>query len=439
MKDRQHSMRRRAWDDRGAAIAMVLLVGSVLVLLTGVVVARGVRQAGSTAGDARWEQALHVAEAGMDYAINERNISGSSTGELVPTFASRTEEREWVLEQVADNPVVQTPEGEFAWLVPEYQKVLYSVGYVPSRDAPGRWARVLRRSYKVVNFVAADGLLVGGNASLAANTLIDDPDGSNATVFVNGWVTLGNNVTIDGCLISGETEIPETADCPGSPSAPAWIPTVRVRPYYALAHEALCADGTVRGGPLHASFPDPTPQTPCDPTDPIIIGSQWKFNAPGNSWSGKSSGVEGVVYLYGTNFDGTAGKAPQNLPAYVTLIAERSSRDCGVRAGGHITLGSGSYVVYHSSIAQYRTVLIAEGDIKYRGGSTTVGAVIAAEQVDYRGSPDSWGPVTAADECDSLNSPVSLTELSGGAVIRFSGQVETLLVAGIRPTDWDEL
>ena len=74
-------------DERGAAVAMILLIGSVLVVLTGVIVTRGVRQVGNTAGDADWEQSLNVAEAGMEFAINSLNNDGDfTTGETVPAF-----------------------------------------------------------------------------------------------------------------------------------------------------------------------------------------------------------------------------------------------------------------------------------------------------------------------------------------------------------------
>jgi len=440
MNSKHSALRGLLRDERGAAIAMVLLIGSVLVVLTGVIVARGVRQMGNTSGDAEWEQALNVAEAGMEYAINEKNIDAEyATIEIVPSFADRGEERDWVLAEAADNPLVVTPEGEFTIVAPEFEKVIYTIGYVPSRDAIGGRTRVVRREYETAQFIAANGLLVGGDAELAANTVIDDPDGSNATVYVNGSLSIGVNTTVDGCALSATTEIPATSECPSSPVAPAWIPKIRTRPYYALATEALCADGTVRGGPMHPSYPDPTPETPCDPTDPILPSPDWKFLANKNSWSATDNLKSGVIYLYGTNFDGGLGKMPQNKIAEITLLAERSSRSCLVDAGGHISLSAGSYIQYHPSVAAYKTAMIAEGDIHYRGGSTVIGAVMAAEQIDYAGSPDSWGPVTVTDECDSLDSPVSSTVLTGGAVIRFSGELETLFVVGILPTDWDEL
>jgi len=440
MSTKRCNPRRLFKDERGAAIAMVLLIGSVLVMLTGVVVTRGIRQMGNTSGDARWEQALNVAEAGMEYAINERNADSEyATGETVPSFGDRAEERQWAITEAADNPVVATPEGEFAVIVPGTDQVLYSVGYVPARGAEGVRTRVVRREYATARFTTANGLLVGGDADLQANSVIDDPDGENATVYVNGALTIGTNTVVDGCALSAVSSFPETADCPASPVAPAWIPSLRVRPYYAFATTALCPDGTARGGPVHPSFPDPTPDTPCDPADPILPSPDWKFLAHKNSWSAKDIFQSGVIYLYGTNFDGGLGKEPQNKIAEITLLAERSSRSCLVDAGGHISLSAGSYIEYHSSLGVYKTAIMAEGDILYRGGATVIGAVMAGEQIDYSGGPNSWGPVTATDECDTPGSPVSTTVLTGGSFIRFSGELETLLVVGIRPTNWDEM
>jgi hypothetical protein len=427
-------------DERGAAVAMILLIGSVLVVLTGVIVTRGVRQMGNTAGDADWEQALNVAEAGMEYAINEKNAPfGYSTGETVPSFADRSEERDWVLAEAALNPVIATPEGEFTVIVPEFQQVLYSVGYVPARGADGVRTRVVRRDYTVIRFSTIDGLLVGGDAEIEANAVINDPVAEGAHVHANGTLTVGNNVLIDGCATSSESIIPADGDCPESPIAPAWMPTVRVRPYYQYATHVMCPDGTIRGGPASTSKPDPTPDTPCDPGDQIVLDTKWQYSASGNSWSAKKDDVSGVFYFYATDFVGKIGKEPTGKMVEATLIAESASHSCLAPTGGNIELSSGSYIHYHSSGAQYQTAIIAEGDVKYRGGATVIGAVIAREQVDYRGSPDSWGPVVASDECDTPGSPVSSTVVTGGATITFSGELETLFLAGILPVNWDEL
>jgi hypothetical protein len=427
-------------DERGAALAMILLIGSVLVVLTGVIVTRGVRQVGNTAGDADWEQSLNVAEAGMEYAINALNGDGGfTTGETVPAFADRSEERDWAITEAIDHAVVATPEGEFAIVVPANEDVIFSIGYTPSRDAVNVRTRVVRREYEIVRYVAVNGFLIGGDADIAANTLIDDPAGEDAHVHANGSLDLGNNVTVDGCATSSETVIPAEGDCPESPVAPALIPTIRVRPYYQFATYALCPDGTVRGGPAHASKADPTPATPCDPGDTVINGMNLKYTANKKTWAQKTQYLDtpGIYYVYQGNWDGKIGKSGDR--GEVMLLAEAGSHSCTMPSGGDVWLSGGSDFEYHSSVAQYETAIIAEGDLVYRGSATVIGAVIAREQVDYAGSPDSWGPVLASDECHTPGSPVSVSETQGGAVIKFGGQLETLFVSGVLPVNWDEL
>jgi hypothetical protein len=429
-------LRRLRGDDRGIAIAVVLLVGGVLVVMTSLVIARSLRQAGTTHLDAQWERALNVTEAGADYAVNEKNADPLFfAGDDIPVTADRAEERLWAVTEAAGQPTVVTPEGEFAFLVPYNEPVIYAVGYVPGRDAPGVRVRVIRREYAPVRYVAEIAVLVGGATDILANAAVL---GAGADVHSNGDVTLGNNVQVDGCVTSATSTIAADPPCPASPVAPVWIPPVRVRSYYEYATLALCPDGTLRGGPSHATLPDPTPRTPCDAADSIVQDNDWKYLANKNTWTVKGDG-EGVFYAYRTNIEATLGKLPQNKKVRASLFAETGDLSCGVEFGGRITLSAGAFIQYHSSLEEFETAIIAEGDINYSGGAVVQGAVFAREQINYAGGPESWGPVLAADECDTPFSPVSTTTITGGAVVNYGGPIETLFLAGIRATDWDEL
>jgi hypothetical protein len=404
--------------------------------MTSLVIARSLRQAGTTHLDAEWERALNVAEAGADYAVNEKNADPLFfAGEDVPVTADRVAERLWAVTAAAGQSTVVTPEGEFAFLVPYNEPVIYAVGYVPGREAPGVRVRVVRREYVPVRYDADIAVLVGGAMDILANASVL---GAGADVHSNGDVTLGNNVQVEGCVTSSSSSIAADPPCPESPVDPVWIPPVRVRSYYQYATLVMCPDGTLRGGPSHATLPDPTPRTPCDAADPIVQDNDWKYLANKNTWTVKGDG-EGVFYAYHTNIEATLGKLSQSVKVGATMFSETADLTCAVEAGGTITLSAGAFIEYHSSLDEFETAIIAEGDVNYSGGAVVQGAVFAREQISYAGGPESWGPVLAADECDTPFSPVSTTTITGGAVVNYGGPIETLFLAGVRATDWDEL
>ncbi len=55
--------------EEGMAMVTVVFLGLVLMLLTAGVSARAMRQTGNTRSDAQWEQALQVAESGLDHGL----------------------------------------------------------------------------------------------------------------------------------------------------------------------------------------------------------------------------------------------------------------------------------------------------------------------------------------------------------------------------------
>ena len=72
-------------DERGMSIAAVMFLGLAVVMLTSVVAVRAFRQGGSVDGDARWEQALHVAESGLDDGLVRMfQNEDYTTGEVMP-------------------------------------------------------------------------------------------------------------------------------------------------------------------------------------------------------------------------------------------------------------------------------------------------------------------------------------------------------------------
>ena len=444
---RPHVLENRGLTgERGVAITLVLLVGVVLMMISAVVVLRSLRSAGNAGSNADWEQALGVADAGMDVAMAIRDIDfRHTTGNALPaSFADLEEERAWVLAEVASEPTVATPDGEYAVVVPRDSEVIYAVGYVPSRDHPSVRTRVVRMEYRSFNFVFEMALLSGGDVDFGGGALTVDPTGgTGAHVHGNGTLTLGNNVLIDGCGTSSVSEFPATEDCPESPIDPFPIPRINPRPYYSFAEVALCPDGTARGGPAHSTNPDPTPLTPCDPGDLLVDSPGWRPTVRIGYADWAATDASGIFYVYRGNVLAKIGKDHPVFPEpiEVAIFAEGTPgwEDCTGPAG-HVTVSAGAFMVTPESMLEGRTTIIASGDIKYLGGAIVQGAIFAYEQVAYGGGPESWGPVLAADSCDSPFSPVSdESTVIGGGVISFSGELPTLLEVGIVPELWEEL
>ena len=79
--------RRIRADERGAAIAIVMLVGVVLVLLSSIMVARGYRQLVNTSNDTHWDNALFAAEAPLHLPASARSGNALAAEERHTTCA----------------------------------------------------------------------------------------------------------------------------------------------------------------------------------------------------------------------------------------------------------------------------------------------------------------------------------------------------------------
>src|ERR671915_377484 len=123
----------RANDEQGIALVSVALVSAILFLLASVMLTRGIVDIGQTGREARWERALHVAEAGIDHAVFQLDQDEAwDTGETAPAFADRAAEEAWIRDQADDHAPEAAPGGEWSVVKPDNAQFVYAVGYVPS-------------------------------------------------------------------------------------------------------------------------------------------------------------------------------------------------------------------------------------------------------------------------------------------------------------------
>lgn len=448
----------RGWgEDRGAALALVMFLGLALVLVASVVTTRGVRQMGSAASDAHWQQALYVAESGLDEGMRAVQADPDfNTGEVAPVFADRSVERSWVVAAADARPAGQvgsTPEGEYVVVKPANSDTVYAVGFSPARDGAQRRVRVAMMTLEpemiptpwTVNFA----FLTGGKLRFWGSAETIDLTGSNgASIHANGVLEINRPENVDGCASSSSSYLAAYGDCPGSPlDDPVGIPHIDPRVVYPYAQVVLCPNGLSYAGPGH---PDQaladsgsTKDTPCDATDHVVSAQGWTSYLSGGVRTWRPGNTGGVYYVAGGTVDGKIGDDMEGSVVRATIIIE--SLDAGGECGsnsGHFFLSANSYLEadpFMSGIA-----IVAGGDIYYRGGATVVGAQMAHEQVDFKGNPTSRGVIVAEAWCDHPSSPVHFSIMSGNYTLQYPGPLDslfTVLGEGEHLTfdSWDEL
>ena len=421
-------------DERGAAIAVVLLVGTVLVLMSSVMIARGMRQLVTTSGDTNWDNALFAAEAGLDEGLQALDLQfTATTGEALPAgMLGSGDEREWAVAAADAHPasdVVPVAGGEFVVVRPSNATVLFAVGYAPSREATERRVRVIRASVDGVPWLyeTEHALLVGGDLDIAGNTTVNDiNDTDGAAVHANGVITSsGSAFVVEGCVTSVDNTFAATAQCPPSPAPPEPFPVIDPVQIYPYAQFVLCDDRVAYAGPASLVTPDPD-LVPCNGNETPVVLAGWSSKVQGGvvTW-GNNTGVSvpGVFYVDNGNFSGRLGTGA--IPLEVTLIVSNGKGPgCQTPATGNIELGANTNIVRHSSLAAlgYDIALVAQGDAAFIGGATVGGAILAHEQIDYRGTADSWGAVVAVDACNTIGSPISknsTSSTSGDSTINY--------------------
>jgi hypothetical protein len=459
-------MRRRLADEQGIAMVSVVGMSAILFAIAAIVMTRNISDYNQVRGDRRFEQAIQVADSGVDHTLYKVGALPSyTTGEDLPEEykspgADPAAEQAWVLEEVADNPLVTTPEGQWATIRPFDFDVIYSVGYVPTRANPFK-IRIIRAQYDYAPFVPSTAILTNGNLTLGGNATIT---GAGGSVHANGNVIIqGSSVTVEG-YESASGSICQGCDPTNPDSGPGKprreVPLIDPRENYVLSEYDLCPDGLVRTGPAYGvgDYPPNSSGVPCGGT--VIPGLYRGWEPPqdtdepdpskGTLWTYNEQEVySGVYYIYQGSARITGNPGTVANPWYVTIFAEanpssagETSGDCPhVHVGGDIDVQGGADVRPHPS-AQ-RLHLIAGRDLQMTGnpGNKWEGVYAAHEQFELRGNVEMEGVVLANDYCDTPGSPVTqnIINVGGSASLNYDGTWEIPIGRRIRTTHWNEL
>lgn len=200
-----------AWDDRGAALAVVAMLGTALLLIAAVIVARQMTEFEVGASDQGWEEALHVAESGVDEMLYEldQNPSYMEDEDLLVTGALDTRDEIVAAAEMLVNrkaaALIDAPDGQVVVFEErDAEGTLYSVAFSPSIDAEHRLVRVLETEYEVTynaTHTFPPGALVSeGNVRFTGNgkTITVPTPPHEASVYSNRNVIGSGNAGIDG-------------------------------------------------------------------------------------------------------------------------------------------------------------------------------------------------------------------------------------------------
>ncbi len=411
-------------EDRGAALATVALLGTALVVLTAVIVMRGVTQHSTIDVDRDWEQALHVAESGLDEAFFEiEDAPDLDTFFTVPATAN-VSDKDAIVALADTLPASSHPEGEYVIVKPEGSPLVFGVGYTPSRDDPNRKIRVVKAEYEpeilmLPGWSPSHAFASGGDLDISNNVAVIDPSGGDeADVHANGVLDKKPGSTVEGCA-SGYGNSYSEGECPPL-IEPVPMPPVNPRELYRLSMFDLCPNGMIRSGPAHPTTPNPNPD-PCTGPPAALPGWSSSVSQGIREWTGVDSSPSAVVYVHHGDVTIKLGSEATPKPMTILVTSHDETGGCGgPKSSGHLRMNSGSNIRPHPTAMDLS--IAVQGDVKMNGGSTVEGLTMAHEQIHFSGGTGVNGAVIAESACDGPNSPVGPgSVLTGGTTINYSG------------------
>lgn len=430
-----------------SGIGMVLVLGmGFLVLGMGFLAHRIFDGAiTSSSGHVATEQALHLAENGIDQTL--ARISNNPAYSNATTLPGGVVEKTWALEQAAAATPQQGPEGEFVAIKPAGRNVVYGVSWIPNR-AEARRTRVVKAEYLLSAYNPEHAILVGGPLILNGNPGVG---GYAGNVHANGPIDLTGNPLVSGNLTTSGIFTGKQPDALPSPpggyqSTAPKIDIPRIDPraeWDSLVHGNvgtaydLCADGWIK-------IPDGS--TPCSGTvvPGFDLGEEFRgFKYSGGNWDySANTAYEGIYFAYRSSIKIAGSPGSPGSPWRVSLLAEPGPSDdaaCPGLVGGDIEISG------NPSLSPFLVglTLMAGRDLKLNGnpGTAFSGLMMAKEQLSVSGNPGLTGSLIADGVCNTPGSLVDRdqSEVSGNPTVTYDGDLEAKIDNLPRTTLWLEL
>ena len=383
-------MRDRLASDRGYALASTVLLSGVVLIMAAFIVTRVVEMAQNVFTDRQWENALQVADSGIDYAAGLIAEDPDYT-----TGHDQLADRDAVIaaaQAVEDGDVVTTPQGEFVLIVPASGDVVYSVGFVPTRADADR-IRVVRSAIEgelfEIDVEFSHAFLTGGDVKIEAKKDHKDVEilGLRDWAHANGSIEFKkdkseNNINA-GCLTSYADQYSNEADdsnvdCPDEGEVPfAEIPEIDPIQLHFLSQYDICPNGTIRHGPAspESGVTRATAGEPC--TGGLVFGTRGVKHV--DDWDKKvefksDEAEPGVYFVWGRS---AKVKVEKEESLQITVITAKPDNDlmCQHEPGGvklkkdqygdvEVEVKDRARLQPHPAAAPY--TVVAAGDIKMK-------------------------------------------------------------------------
>jgi hypothetical protein len=430
---------RRSSADEG--FAMILVIGTALVLTVVAAVAMGLAQNAlrSSSGHKNFETAIATAENGVDAALAQLQQSStwSACGCTEAPFPSTTKaEFQWASTKIlslaaAGSPLLQQDgQGQYLAIRPSDRQTVYSMSWVPSYAAwnahkANSKSRLIKAEYILSPYAPANALLTQSDLVFSGSVLVTKSgDATGASVHTNGGVSSTNgSLEVDGDVTSsGSYGINSNANVGAGSTGNTplqSVPLIRPEDFYTTLRSSyggtvgssgytgswydLCDDGYVRAR-------DTTDATPCLGTilnqssgSPVYPYRGWNFNAAVNGnaayWSmdEQSSPYEGIYYAYGTDVVINGKTHNGDPPWHATVLAQpkTNGNSCN-KIGGTISWKL-------TDISNYipGAVLIAGHDLIDTANNDAGDGLFSAEDQVYMqtSSATLTGYIIATDQC----------------------------------------
>lgn len=458
-------MRTTARDGRGrfgdqSGVGIVLVMGVGMLVMGMAFLAHSIFDGAitSSSGHVTYEQALHLAETGVDESLARisKNPAYANAVAVPATFDPALGEKGWVLQQAAVATPEKSPEGEFVAIKPPNRNVIYGVGWIGDRGSSRR-TRVVKAEYLLSAYNPQNAILVGGPLALNGNPAVG---GTAGNVHANDDINLTGNPQVTGGLrTTGQFLGKDPSTLPSPPgSATAGTDEVSIpssdplaewykhRDYgHFVAGNAvyegwydLCPDGIVR---------KPDGAAPCTGTvaPGSVAGAQFRgFKLSGAIWDYHgNSAYDGIYFAYRTSIKVTGNPGEGGVPWKATLFAEPGPDDgtqCPNLVGGDIDVsGTPRITPFLDGLT-----IMAGRDLEISGNSSAAylaGLMMANEQLSVPGNPTLTGSLIAEGLCNTPGSLVDAADSSvkGNPTITHDGALEVKIGVIPRTTLWLEL
>lgn len=453
---------RIASGDDGFGLILVMGMSVILLGLVGLLTTVAIRSLQSSQQHAQFEQALSVAETGIDETLAnlQRNRTfnpcNCSINVALP-FASEVAERDWakaaIISAMAADPslVRSTAEGEYIAIRPANKQAVYSMSWVPNR-ASAKKSRLLKSEYLFAPYKPGNALVSQGDLFFSGSVTIRaagaDPNAFPAPVHTNGNVSgSANSVAITGSVTStGTYSLASSNVGPGSGGGQPEETVPIVDPnavyndvssdLYLNSWYDLCPDGSIKRKVAADTTGPCTGSQVAAPATTAFGATQlgWTFatvnGVPTWSMNTPNSNFAGVYYAYRGNAIVDGGTNGQNTPWNATVFAEAGGVGCS-RTGGNVENRLTDVSAFLPGF-----VFAAGADLTFSANNVSgSGVFAAADQIYFNTSSASLtGFVVAGDQCPDAANPSKVQ----GVTINFDNTMEVPIQSAVRTTQWLE-